>query len=151
MISRQNGNIVHADAVLELRNTFKVKKSGCMGAKIEVDTVSFKKIIDAGKLSIGWNRCHVFECFDLIRCFNCSEYHHTAKYCKNEMCCSKCSGPHLLAQCTSVVDRCGNCLKAAKELGIDIDVDHAASNNVCAIFRRKVEIEKRRVDYSLPV
>lgn len=148
LIKSQNSELFNDESILEIRNRFDIKKYGTIGIKLEVDALSFQNIMDKGKLSIGWRKCSVYESFDLLRCFKCSEYHHVSKNCNGSLCCSKCSGPHLLSECTSITEKCVNCVKITKDLKMNIDINHAASSTTCHVYKRKIEFEKRRIEYS---
>ena len=43
------------------------------------------------------------------RCYKCNRYGHTAKLCKNEITCAKCSNKHPTKECDSQIKKCINC------------------------------------------
>ncbi|VEN41377.1 unnamed protein product [Callosobruchus maculatus] len=50
-------------------------------AILELDERKFDATMNEGVLFISMDVCTVFEHYDLLRCFNCSGFHHTAKNC----------------------------------------------------------------------
>ena len=99
------------------------------------------------KLLIGWDVCKVAESFDLMRCFNCSGYHHTANKCTSSVICPKCSGNHKIADCKSQVESCINCINVNLALKLNLDCKHAAWSRTCSVYLRKIDQERKRVDY----
>lgn len=147
-IMDQNSEIFDEGALLKFLTSFKSKDS--FGAKLSIDAVSFNKImsLDKPKLRIGWDICVVKEAFDIVRCFNCSEYHHYSKDCKSKTCCPKCSGEHKIQDCTSSTENCINCSIAASSLKINLDSSHSALSPDCPVYLRKISLEKKRTNYS---
>lgn len=123
-IINQNPEIFSTESTLNIVHSFKTKYS--YGIKIELDQTSFGKIMDLKKIRIDWDICSVNESFDLMRCYKCSGFHHTAKNCSSKMCCPRCTGEHLVAECTSITETCSNCKQANSNLKLAIDVSHSA-------------------------
>lgn len=133
---------------LKILHIFKLPRSSNFGAKIEIDPVSFKKILELQKLRIGWDICQVYEAFDLLQCYSCSEYHHSAKNCTNPLSCSRCSGGHKRSDCSSTFESCTNCKLASSKLKINLDLAHSATSKSCPVYIRKITQEKRRINYN---
>lgn len=144
-ILNQNPEIFSTQSTLNIVHSFKTKYSN--GIKIEIDQTSFTKIMDLKKLRIDWDICTVYESFDLMRCYKCSGFHHTAKNCSSVMCCPRCTGEHLVAECTSTTETCSNCKQANINLKLAIDVSHSAWSFNCPVYLRKINQEKRHVEY----
>lgn len=136
---------IFSDGNFKVVKQFKAKKS--FGAKLEVDGAIFKRIVDAGRVLIGWDSCIVHEAFDIMRCYNCLGFHHTAKNCKLAKACIKCGLEHESKNCQSITESCINCVKAAKSLNLNINVNHSALSNSCVIYQRKLTEDRSRVDY----
>lgn len=145
-IFAQNPDLFNNDSALDIVSTFKTKDS--FGAKLIVDPDTFRKMMDESRLRIGWDICHVFEAFDVIRCFNCSDYHHLSKNCTSKKRCPKCSGEHILSECTSTVESCCNCSDTAKSLRLDLDTNHSAMSSECPVYLRKVNAQRQRTNYT---
>lgn len=103
--------------------------------------------MDLKKLRIDWDICSVNESFDLMRCYKCSGFHHTAKKCSSKMCCPRCTGEHLVAECTSTTETCSNCKQTNINLKLGIDESHSAWSFDCPVYLRKINQEKRNVEY----
>jgi hypothetical protein len=56
-------------------------------AIVEMDGDSFKKIMTLKTVSIGFDRCSIFEYFKVTRCFGCGGYNHIVANCKEEKLC----------------------------------------------------------------
>lgn len=124
---------------------FKAKKS--FGAKLEVDGEIFKRISEAGRVLIGWDSCIVHEALDVLRCYNCLGFHHTAKNCKSAKACIKCGLEHESKNCQATTESCINCVKTAKARNLNINVGHNALSNSCMVYQRKLTEDRTRVDY----
>lgn len=144
-LTKQNTEIFADCSKPKIVHRFKTKKS--FGIKLEVDGSLFKRMIDAGSVNIGWDTCFVYEALDVLRCFKCCGYHHLAKSCKNSKLCAKCGQAHE-NECESSTERCVNCCNAAKRLKIDIDVAHSAFSKDCTVYRRKLDIERKKINYN---
>lgn len=144
----QNPEFFPTGSVLDVVSTFKIKEN--FGAKLIVDTETFRKIMEDTKprLRLGWDVCRVFEAFDIIRCFNCSDYHHLSKDCTAKKRCPKCSGEHKLLECKSIVESCCNCCEAVKSLKLNLDTNHSAMSPDCPVYIRKVNAQRQRTKYT---
>lgn len=145
-IVAQNPEVFHSGYTAEVVSTFKIKER--FGAKLIVDSDSFARMITNSKLRLGWDICRVFEAFDLVRCYNCSGYHHLAKNCTTKKQCPKCAGEHTLLECQSTVERCCNCIKAASSLNLVLSTDHSALSSECLVYNRKINAQRRRTNYN---
>lgn len=114
----QNPEVFQTGYSAEVVSTFKIKNG--FGAKLIIDSDSFAKIINSSKLRLGWDICRVFEDFDLVRCYNCSGYHHLAKNCTSKKQCPKCAGEHSVLECKSTVERCSKCVEAESSLNLGL-------------------------------
>jgi hypothetical protein len=123
------------------------KKNNKIFASLRCDCESFKNIMANGKLLIGWDSCRVFEHFSVLRCFNCCGYHHTSKECKNKRACPKCSLDHDLKDCNVNEVKCINCVKSNERLGLSLETTHAGWSRDCAVYKRKVLSESRKIKY----
>lgn len=141
----QNHDIFSSESVVKVLHTFNLKRS--YGIKLELDPTSFLKIMVTQKIRIDWDICSVEESFDLMRCFNCSDFHHTAKKCTSKMVCPRCTQEHKLADCPSTSETCNNCKLAATNLKMSLDTCHSAWSRKCPVYLRKISVEKRLVDY----
>lgn len=103
---------------------------------VEVATPAMvNRVLDAGLVeNFDIKICEYFErkC-RVTQCFNCFEYGHTGRVCRNKVRCAECAGPHTAARCDVKTDgkrrRCTVC----KQDG------HAAWMNICPAREREVK------------
>lgn len=126
---------------------FKTKKSA--GIKMEVSGKLFDRLMIARRVIVGFETCIAYEAFDISRCFNCCGYHHAAKSCKAPKICGKCSLNHNTNECDSDELKCINCLNAANALRMEIDVNHSAFSFDCLSYKKKIELERKRINYCI--
>lgn len=106
---------------------------------VKTDTNSFSKMMERGKLSIGWDRCRVFEYVQITRCFKCLGFNHHANNCTKSIICSNCSGNHDVKQCKSSEIKCVNCVWAHDQLKLRVNYNHNAFSNECHVFKKQIE------------
>ena len=53
-----------------------------------------RQLLYTGKILIGFNNCRIERYINIVRCFNCQSYHHTANNCKYPTSCGVCGGNH---------------------------------------------------------
>lgn len=118
-------------------------------ATMEADVSTYERIVQAGKLNIEFERCRVFPHVNVTRCFNCQEFGHISRFCKNATLCGKCSSEHKTNDCQSDANKCVNCIFAKEKLHIenDIDVNHNSWSVRCPVFLRKQEVTLKRLRF----
>ncbi|KAK9737900.1 hypothetical protein QE152_g10327 [Popillia japonica] len=89
-ILKQNAFLKHEDLVLKIKISRKMKTKYMLKIKIsrkmktkymavmEVDPLTHTRILNEGKLSIGWSTCRVFDYIRVFRCFRCWGFDHRA-------------------------------------------------------------------------
>lgn len=118
-------------------------------AYVEVDSESYRKLLEEQRINIGWDRCKVYDAVTVTRCYNCNSFNHRAKECTKETVCPKCAGSHSRAECKASKDevKCINCKNAVEKLKLKIDINHEAWDVECSVFKRKLAVEKNKVDF----
>lgn len=114
---------------------------------LEVDEMTHDLLLKRMKVNIGWNKCPVFEYYNVKRCFKCWGFRHIAKNCLRQDTCHKYAGNHLTSECTAITKKCINCLHKIKTYNIQINDDHDALSTDCPTFKRILEEEKRRTSW----
>lgn len=146
---RSQNNTIQENSKIEIIVVKKMKTKYM--AIIELDPNSFKSVMESGVLIIDLTVCTVFEHIDLLRCFKCTGYHHTNKFCRNSSSlCIRCGlDGHLANNCfTDEKDFCcPNCSEVNKNYQQNFSINHGPFNRECGIFKKKAEIEKRRIAY----
>lgn len=122
-------------------------KSSYFNAVVELDNQSYKKALHFRKLLIDWDRCLVYDNVYVVQCYKCCGYNHKTNICKNNQACSKCAQQHLFKNCNSNFSLCINCKTANEKFHLNLDVNHPAWDKKCSVYLRKIQLEKRKINY----
>lgn len=118
------------------------------GAKIEVDSISLSKLIEAGKVSIGFEYAWVREDLNVRRCYKCFGFNHNARKCTSDIFrCPLCAGEHQRNECSSKTERCITCLNAINLFHLKIDPNHSALSSSCPSYLHRIDLARRSIDY----
>lgn len=117
-------------------------------AIIETDANSFDRIIQNEKISIGWDRCKVYEHIFVSRCFKCLGFSHAAKDCNRTQACINCGGEHNKKDCTVNEPNCVNCSWAVKNLNIKLDTKHSSLSIICPVLQKRKDRERNKMNVS---
>lgn len=119
---------------------------------LEVTPALFGRLVEAGKLCVGWQRCWVEERTPLVQCGKCLGFAHTRGTCKAELAssvCAYCAKPgHESRVCPDRAASpprppvCANCAKEKMDR-----VDHSAFGNECPLRAKWEAIAKASVIY----
>lgn len=147
-IKKQNADLFNSSSYIRVLRKFEVKKPKIkFGFKLEVDAATFKLLIDAQRVSVGWDKCWVNEEFNLLRCYNCWGYHHTQTSCTNNKACFKCGESHDAVDCKPEIEKCCVCISKSASSGLSLDASHNAKSVLCPTYLHKIEMEKRNINY----
>ena len=124
-----------------LRNHNKLKQ-----VITEVDKLTYLKLIEAGKVLVGYDYCRVWDAVDIRRCFKCLGFNHTSHQCsQTNPTCPKCSGNHLLKECTADFLKCVHC-DNLKKSNPEVNSNHASYDyDNCVVYKKQLENFKSRV------
>lgn len=138
-ILSQNANIQHDDLEIKLKVMKKMKaRYMCI---VEIDPLTYDRMMEKGKLSIGWSVCRVFEYIHVFRCFSCFGFNCTMKDR-----CNKCASvDHQIDNCESDVWSCVNCVNANQTLKMNFSTDHSPFSIECPCLQRKMNMERRKI------
>lgn len=152
-IKDRNVCVGHNNKKIEIIKREQIKKLGKNGEKyenliLETDGETYNKIMQEGRLHLGWSSCKVVDNIYVRRCYNCYGFNHNASECRNKTVCSQCSSDnHLSKDCKSVEKKCINCVSTNKSLNMRLESDHEAWSNECPVYKRKLQISKRGISY----
>lgn len=141
-IVKQNEALFHDSAeckVLEVNNI--KNKIDLYQATLQLDSLSYGKVLESGCLLVGFEICRVFDAVEVTRCFRCNGFNHTSKLCKRDQTCPRCGESHDLKECTASETElcCVNCRVAGERSGSTIDARHAVWDyNACSVYKQKV-------------
>lgn len=141
-IKRQNKSIISETMEIDVKVNKKMKQT--FMAILEVDPITFQKIMQEHSLSIGWKKCRVFEYIPVFRCFNCGGYNHHSKDCNIKRCLKCTSEEHETKDCMNQ-DKCYNCIEANRKLNLDLIVTHSIYDKDCPVFLKRVAAQKQKI------
>lgn len=152
LLIKQN-ECLKAEAELKVIKTTEVKdrfNNSKFQAIIETDCVTYKNIMDNGKLYVNWDSCKIYDYVGLVRCFKCLGFNHFSKDCNRQTTCKFCAGNHESSACprssSSQEYKCVNCSFHVEQLKMQLDVNHHAFSSECKVLQRKFMEERRKVD-----
>lgn len=106
---------------------------------LELDRVTYDRVIKSGNVFIGFDSCGVYDAIDIYRCFNCNDFNHSSKSCKKSLCCPLCGLAHDVKSCKSKSRRCSNCSVLNTKHSLSVPVDHAVwEKDKCSAYKRAV-------------
>lgn len=118
---------------------------------LEVAASAYAKIMCDGNVFVGWQRCKVYNDFNIGYCFNCCGFGHSSKKCANEAVCGKCARNHSTRDCTLAKDAppcCINCSLANQKDRRGRKTDHEARDyKNCDCYKDRVLKHIHSADY----
>ena len=94
------------------------------------------RLLQIGKLRIGWVACRVREHVEVARCFRCFVYDHGSQGCSNpdrKNAYWRCSATGHLARSCKAPPRCLTCVDRG-----DKDIAHVSGSGCCPVFREQL-------------
>lgn len=151
-LSTQNPSVFPAVSELEVVSFGSVKRRNVQDGSrrgrlfqsvIKVSSETYKRALSVGQVFVGYDCCSVYDAVDVLRCYNCSGFNHTATACKSKRACPKCAGDHLIADCLSVTFKCVNCQNfSGGSPNAASDFAHAAWDRRCKIYQHRLKSYK---------
>ncbi|XP_055388117.1 uncharacterized protein LOC129616490 [Condylostylus longicornis] len=135
---------------LKIMKMYKIQKQSedKYNAIIEIDNQSFPRVLQNEKVSIGWERCKVFDALRVLRCCKCNGFNHKAAESKNEENCLNCLGKHKSRDCKKEkVIKCINCFVANDKLKLNLDVGHETLSKECPVYINKLSMLRKKIGY----
>ena len=144
-MTKTNSELFNLDSVCKVIKVYPTKKnSKVYQAILEIDRNTYENLIKADFLLIGYDYCKIYDAHEIKRCFKCSEFNHSSKFCRNSRACPKCAKDHNLKDCASTDLCCSNCIKHEKSGNSEIDKNHAVWDTRCPVY--KLAMEKLKHD-----
>lgn len=148
-LRKQNATIFTEASIVTVDHTSARNKTNSVSATLSLDMSTFKRVLFAKRVFVGWHSCRVYQQVDVLRCFKCNEYGHIAKSCTSAVfVCPLCAENHRLEECKSS-DRlkCINCVRNNEKYKTSCDVNHSAMSMKCPILSEKTEKRKNNIRY----
>lgn len=111
----------------------------------------YSKMLDCGKVHIGWERLPVYEDIKVLRCYNCQGFNHKSDKCNGDKVCWKCGSSdeeHNAAECQREDKKCNNCITANKQYKLNHAIDHGVSDSDCPSLKYFIDRLRSKIDYS---
>lgn len=144
----QSQNTFLKNSTITVVRVQQTTKSKYYNAVVELDNQSYKKALQLKKVFIDWDRCFVYDNVYVLQCFKCCGFNHKTDICKNVQSCSKCAQQHLFKDCTSNFTMCINCKTANEKYKMNLDINHPSWDKKCSVYLRKIQLEKRKINYN---
>lgn len=147
VILDQNKEIENANLKIIVLKKMKTKYM----AIIEIDGENYKKTINKGMLFINFTICPVFEYFDVHRCYKCSGYNHSAKFCSKSQICMKCGkSDHEVNNCLTTKEniQCPNCIDVNKKFDLGYFINHSPFDINCQVYKNQIKKNKLKINYN---
>ncbi|XP_063912086.1 uncharacterized protein LOC135128936 isoform X2 [Zophobas morio] len=143
-VIRINSDIFDPNSVCKVLKFWPTKKKpNVYQAILQVDKISYDRLISSGGLFVGYDYCYTFDAVELNRCFNCNSLGHSSYVCTQKICCPRCSGDHNVKNCIAANLKCINCVKSAEKDKTTLDTGHAAWDTRCPTYLKALEKLKR--------
>ena len=94
------------------------------------------RLLQLGKVKIGWVTCRIREHPEVARCFRCHGYGHGSRGCCNpdrKNACWRCGATGHLARSCKATPKCLTCLDRG-----DKDIAYVSGGSSCPVFREKL-------------
>lgn len=100
---------------------------------LEVAKSLFHRLVDKGRIFLGFDSCRVEPHIRPTRCFRCCRLGHTQRHCEeSQRRCARCGGAHTAKECPKEVrPKCVNCTEANKKFKRNFDSCHSAFDSRC--------------------
>lgn len=132
-------------------NFEKMDRIGTKFVVAEVEPKLFKKLIEIGKVCVGYSSCPVKSRIRVVRCFKCNRFGHLKKNCRNETSCTSCGGNHDAKVCKNPVLKCSNCdwinTKRVQRKQEKVNSEHRADDYGCPQYLRMYKIVENQYNF----
>lgn len=150
-IKFQNKHLIGEKFECKILKLWSTKKNDKIyQAIMQVDVNFYNKILSdgEGKLFIGFDLCNVYDSIDIRRCFKCNGFNHMSEQCKSKIRCPLCAGEHNVKDCDKQLLKCPNCLDYSITNKLELNVEHAAWDNNCFVYKQKINEFKTKMSFS---
>lgn len=146
LLKRQN-EVLARGVVKALKITKDIRDKNLFNAIVQLDKITFDKVMSRKKVLINWDSCIVKEHHSIMRCHQCAGFNHVKDSCKNELACGYCAKSHRSDECEENSECCINCKVANDIYELNLDVNHNVWSRKCEILKKKLEKVSKRTEY----
>ncbi|XP_030759177.1 uncharacterized protein LOC115884666 [Sitophilus oryzae] len=114
---------------------------------VEVSPLLRKFLLSRGFLWVSWKKSAVVDHLHILRCYNCCQFGHTSKNCKNTLVCWRCSASHQGKDCQCKEEKCVNCHNHNLKYKTSWPVNHSVKSSDCHTYNDYVLFLKSRIIY----
>lgn len=145
----QNHFITEEDNRIKIQYSAQSKKTNKWIITIEVKGNTFRKIMNAGEINVGWTSCKVVEDLYIKQCFSCYGFGHKRQECKRNPICPHCTGEHEGRNCKETTHLCTNCDYVNKKYNGNLESSHSATSDNCQLLRRRKQKCREQTSYDI--
>lgn len=127
-VIKQNEMLLTPESTCRLLSFSQTKRnSKVFQATLELDVTTYERVLKANHIIVGFDVCAVYDAVTPIRCFKCSGFNHTSRFCKGTLSCPRCGESHEVKECRAGDGglKCVNCLDLNKKGGTSYPTNHA--------------------------
>lgn len=135
------------DCTIKVVAILKRKNGIEFDAILETDAATYKRIMDAEKVNIRFDRCRVVDSIGITRCYKCNGFSHKASDCTNNTSCPRCAGEHKVSECKAEEVKCINCKTLNEKLNLNLSTNHTTWDKECVVLQRKIRALKQKINY----
>jgi len=120
-------------------------KNNCVNWIVQIPGRFMKNLLPKGKIYMAWRIYRIREFLNVVRCFKCQGYGHTAKVCSSlEQLCELCGKhDHSKKECPHKESPiCVNCVRSRRK-----DLQHSVRSKTCPEYVKHVEIYRSKVKW----
>jgi hypothetical protein len=149
IVSQQN---IVPKAELRLCFLQKNRNNQLYNAILEVTPAARKRLLEAGRVNLEYQRVHVADFSRFVQCYKCLQFGHTNAKCTIDIhpCAHCASKDHVMANCPAKDDisklKCFNCVRAGPSDGA-ASCAHSATDHSCPKISRAKSAMESRTDY----
>lgn len=146
----QNHKISEQDQ-LKIVHSRQQKRTGKWIIYAETIGTTFNKLANT-VMNVGWRSIRVKEDLSIKKCFNCQQFNHKIKDCKNKTICEHCAGEHEYKHCnqTEKIPTCTNCIYVVNKFQEAINVNHSATDiTECPCYKKRIQRSREQTNYKV--
>lgn len=150
ILAEQNLDVVPQNERDDMKPLYKYpnRRNNKVNWVIEVSSKIRKKMVEKGRMYVGWESCRVADHVRVTFCYKCQKFGHIATKCEDNARCGSCGSNHETRDCRETtkenfVHKCVMCLDIGHKQS-----DHKAGSKGCEAYKRKMEAFIKTINYN---